>query len=66
MPFDTTIAPPYYQAPTADRPDLLVDQYRTLIADPDGNWIGQPGDLGGAGKLGRLVYAERTPSSRNL
>lgn len=61
---DSLSPPPIFVAPIARRPSVIVDQYRTMLADPQGNLIGSDGDMGAAGRLGHLVYAQRTPSNR--
>lgn len=67
MALDSLQKPPSYLAPKADRPELLVDEYRLLLMDPATNTlVGRDGGRGMSGRLGRLMYAERTPSSRNL
>lgn len=64
---DSLPPPPVFLAPKADRPELLVDQHRVLIMDPtDQSLVGMDGARGAAGALGRLSYAERTPSSRGF
>lgn len=47
--------PPMTLWPTQLRPELIVDQYRTMLADMDGNLIGLPGPQ----PLARLLYAQR-------
>ena len=58
--------PPYYLAPKAFRPEVLVDEKRILLIDPDGFYLGFAGPWGAGGELGRLVMANRTPSSRGF
>lgn len=53
--------PPKYIAPTAKRPELLVDQYRVMLADPENNLIG----LDPSPPLAATVYAERA-QTRNI
>lgn len=64
-PFDANTSPPLFVAPIARRPSIIVDQYRIMLADPQGNLIGQDGDMGAAGRLGHLTYAQRTPGNRS-
>ena len=66
-PLDTLQNQPYFLAPIANRPEVITDGHRLLLMDPtDGSLVGFDGDRGGSGKLGRLVYAGRTPSSRSF
>lgn len=58
------MAPPTFIGPKGHRPEVLVDQYRVLLVDNEGNEIGQPGNYGAGGRIGRLVYASRTLSNR--
>lgn len=37
--------PPQTLWPKATRPEIIVDQYRVLLADPDGNLIGMPSPI---------------------
>lgn len=65
MALDSLQAPPYYLAPKAKRPEVLVDQDRVMLMDPtDLTLIGTDGPVGSAGRLGRLAYAVRSPSNR--
>jgi len=67
MALDSLSAPPDYLAPKANRPELIVDEYRVMIMDPtDGTLLGHDGPRGAAGHLGRLVYAQRTRSNRGV
>ena len=48
------------------RPDVLVDQHRVLLADPDDNIIGLGADLWGrGGPIARVAYARRS-NTRDL
>lgn len=65
MPLDSLTRPPQYLAPKAQRPEVLVDQYRDMLMDPtDNSIVGMPGPMGAQGNLGRLTYAQRTPANR--
>ena len=67
MALDSLQSPPVYLGPKADRPEVVVDQQRVLLMDPtDGSVVGVPGGQGAAGRLGRLVYGERSPSNRGF
>jgi len=55
--------PPSYVAPSPNRPELLVDAHRVMLADPDGFLIGLNGDeFWQGGPPGNLVYASRETS----
>ena len=56
----------YFAGPRHNRPTLIVDDHGVNLADPDGYFVGFDAPRGGSGQLGRLVYAERTPASRQL
>lgn len=45
--------------PARSRPEILVDQYRVMLADPDGNLIGFDTNWGRGNPLSRVVYAQR-------
>lgn len=66
MPLDSLRQAPQYLAPKAQRPEVLVDQYRDMLMDPtDNSIVGMPGPMGAQGNLGRLQYAARSPSNRS-
>lgn len=67
MALDSLQVPPYYLAPKADRAEVIVDEHRVILMDPtDLTMVGFDGSWGAAGRLGRLAYAVRTPSSRGF
>ena len=67
MPLDSRQEPPYYLAPKAFRPEILVDEHRNFVCDPTGTtFIGFDGPIGAMGELGRLAYTTRTPASRGF
>jgi hypothetical protein len=45
-------------------PDVVVDEYRFLIMDPTDMTVVGFGGGWGMRRVGRLVYADRTPLSR--
>lgn len=45
MPFDQPPDPPLVLWPAQSRPEIIVDQYRTMLADPQGNLVGLPGPM---------------------
>ena len=49
-------APATYLAPKPNRPELIVDQWRVLLADKDNNIIG----------LGDGLWGQGTPLARNI
>jgi len=49
-----------------NRPEVVVDLNRVMLADPDGNLVGYDWYRGETGPMGRRVYADRTPASRNF
>lgn len=51
--------PPNQLWPSRSRPELVVDQYRVMLADPDGNLIGFDTNWGRGNPLSRIVYAGR-------
>lgn len=51
--------PPTTLWPGRSRPELITDQYRTMLADPDGNIIGFDTNWGRNAPLARIVYAGR-------
>ena len=51
--------PPVTLWPTRSRPELITDQYRVMLADPDGNLIGFGTEWGRGNPLSRVVYAGR-------
>lgn len=66
MPLDSSVQPPQYLAPKAQRPEVLVDERRDMLMDPvDNSIVGMPGPMGAQGNLGRLQYATRSPSNRS-
>lgn len=46
--------PPLTLWPTQVRPELIVDQYRVVLADPQGNLVGLPGPMPFARTLSTL------------
>lgn len=65
-PTPTPPDPPQTLWPTRSRPELIVDQYRVMLADPDGNIVGAgAADWGRGNPLSRIVYAQRN-SARDL
>lgn len=55
----TPPAPATQLWPSRARPEIIVDQYRVMLADPDGNLIGQGTEWGRGNPLSRVVYAQR-------
>lgn len=54
-------APPTTLWPSRTRPELLVDAWGVMLADPDGNLIGFDTSWGGGGApLNRMLYASRS------
>lgn len=51
--------------PGRSRPQIITDQYRVMLADPQGNLIGIGTEWGRGGPLARTVYAGRN-STRDL
>lgn len=57
--------PPTLLWPRGQRPAIIVDAWRVMLADPDGNLVGFGTDWGRNGPLARIVYAGRN-SARDL
>lgn len=51
--------PPTTLWPRSTRPEIIVDQYRVMLADPDGNLVGGGTEWGRGNPLSRIVYAQR-------
>jgi len=56
---------PKYIAPKPLRPELIADDQRVMLADPDGNIIGFDTNWGRGGPLARVLYAQRS-ATRDL
>lgn len=52
-------APAQVLWPSRSRPEFVVDCWRVMLADPEGNIIGFDTDWGRGGPLARVAYAER-------
>jgi hypothetical protein len=58
--------PPATLWPGRTRPEVVVDTWRVMLADPEGNLIGFDAQWGRGAQIARIAYAQRTEGTRIL